>query len=425
MKITNIKKSIVLSLHILPLGFGKFLLFSLFFSLCLSCSKEERKSMEREDLFKLRYGFFEDEINLTHFYEREESVDSQIFMKDGFFYISNSQAKKVMKFTSFGDILGLYYNAEFNENAISHEASHISENTDEKGKKDEVIHTVLSAKYPFNCPTFITVSDEKDLYVVDRLEERDLEVDYEDEIFLKNIVLHFNEKGEFVDYIGQEGYGGSPFPQIFKITSNAENELIVACRVREDFHLYYYDAKGVLKDKCIIEASNLKKLYKNDENIYINIESAYPAYNDAKVYIKCDYYLQEIDESTKVRKGISIEKSMLYVLNRTNKDITSFELPTYNFTETVGGERVSVAKIYEMIGTDSDGKIFLITPHKTGYSLIFFDVETKRFYQHTLYVPPALYTSFSVGEGGILSALFATEEDVLISWWKSSLGMQR
>ena len=86
---------------------------------------------------------------------------------------------------------------------------------------------------------------------------------------------------------------------------------------------------------------------------------------------------------------------------------------------------MSVAKIYEMIGTDSDGKIFLITPHKTGYSLIFFDVEAKRFYQHTLYVPPALYTSFSVGEGGILSALFATEEDVLISWWKSSLGMQR
>ena len=405
-----------------------FFLFSL-----IACSKEEKKSMEREDLFHLRYGSFEDEIDLFHFYEREENVDSQIFMKDGFFYVSNSEAKKVMKFTSFGDLLTIYYNAEFNESGIFPELQHIHEQKDENEKnehksanekKDSMLHTVLSVQYPFNYPTFITVSDEKDLYVVDSLQHGRLEFDIEDEISLKNIVLHFNEKGEFVDYIGQEGYGGSPFPHIFKITSNAENELIVICKVREDFHLYYYNRLGVLVDKCIIEVNNLKRLYKNDKNIYISIESAYPAYNEKCIYIKCDYYLQEIDESTKVKKGIKNEKTILYVFDRFKKDIVNFELPTYNFSETVGGERVSVKKIYEMMGVDASGKVFLITPHKTGYSLIFFDVKSKRFYQHTLYVPPALYTCFHVSETGILSALFATEEGALVSWWKSKLGMQ-
>ena len=80
--------------------------------------------MEREDLFHLKYGSFEDELNLSRFYEKEENVASQIFMKDGFFYISNSEAKKVMKFTSFGDLLSLYYNPDFNENTISPEKQH-------------------------------------------------------------------------------------------------------------------------------------------------------------------------------------------------------------------------------------------------------------------------------------------------------------
>ena len=393
----------------------------------VSCSKEEKKSMEREDLFYLRYGAFEDEINLSHFYEREENVNSQIVMKDGFFYISDSQAKKVMKFTSFGDLLSLYYNAEFNANSISPELQHLSEKKDENEKtekKDAIIHTVSSVQYPFNYPTFITVTDEKDLYVVDTLAVERLEVDFEDELLLKNIVIHFNEKGEFVDYIGQEGYGGSPFPSIWKISSNAENELVVICKVREDFHLYYYNSLGVLVDKSVIEASNLKKLYKNDENTYLSIESAYPAYNDKNIYIKCDYYVQEIDESTKVKKGIKHDKTVLYVFDRGRKDISNFELPTYNFNETVGGERVSVRKLYEMIGVDSDGTVFLITPHKTGYSIVFFDVKSKRAYQHTLYVPSALYTSFHVGETGILSAFFATEEHGIISWWKAKLGMQ-
>ena len=168
----------------------------------------------------------------------------------------------------------------------------------------------------------------------------------------------------------------------------------------------------------------MKRLYKNDENIFISIESAYPAYNEKKIYIKCDYYLQEIDESTKVKKGIKAEKTILYVYDRAKKDVSNFELPTYNFSETVAGERVNVKKLYEMIGVDSDDKVFLITPHKTGYSLVFFDVKHKRFYQHSLYVPLALYTSFHVGETGILSALFATEENALISWWQSKLGMQ-
>ena len=413
---------------ILFLRFFLLIMVASTFVFLLACSKEEKKSMEREDLFRLKYGSFEDELNLSRFYEKEENVASQIFMKDGFFYISNSEAKKVMKFTSFGDLLSLYYNPDFNENTISPEMQHLSEKKDEgekNEKKDAMIHTVVAVQHPFNYPTFITVSDAKDLYVVDVLGGGRLEVNYEDEIALKNIVLHFNDRGEFVDYIGQEGYGGSPFPAIFKIASNAENELIVICKVREDFHLYYYNAQGALVDKCIFEASNLKKLYKNDENIFINIESAYPAHNEKKVYVKCDYYLQEIDASTKVKKGIKGEKTILYVYDRTNKDFANFEMPTYNFSETVAGERVSVKKIYEMIGVDGEGKVFLITPHKTGYSLIFFDVKSKKFYQHTLYVPPALYTSFHVGDEAILSALFATEEDVLVSWWQSKLGMQK
>ena len=82
--------------------------------LCLvSCSKKNGVSEVGEnDLFTLEYGNFEDELNLFDIAE-SGSVDTHIFMRDGFFFIANGESRKIIELNSYGDLLSLYYNADY------------------------------------------------------------------------------------------------------------------------------------------------------------------------------------------------------------------------------------------------------------------------------------------------------------------------
>lgn len=366
--------------------------------------------MEREDLFSLFYGSFEDDMNLSNIYKNpSNNVDSQIVMKKGFFYISNPGAKKILKLTSFGDLLAVYYNGEYNRMP-----DFINQ------KQSDVLSTREAIEYPFNFPTFIAILENKNTYVVDGLTEDRIEYDLENNIGLKNIVLHFNEKNEFVDYIGQEGYGGSPFPAIDAIYSNSQNELIVVCRVNQSVRLYFYNNKGVLVHKYSISKESLPEVYKEKKQTYINIDRTIAI--DDFIYVKVDYYIQEIDDVSNVEKGIIYDKTILHTFDRKTKTyIKSIELPFYEDNEIREGEVIKTKRIYELIGISEDGRCFLMTPKNEVFALAIFDTKNNRTYKHNLIVPlKTIYSNFYVSNDGILCALFADDETVRVSMWQTN-----
>lgn len=366
--------------------------------------------MEREDLFSLFYGSFEDDMNLSNIYKNpSNNVDSQIVMKKGFFYISNPGAKKILKLTSFGDLLAVYYNGEYNRMP-----DFINQ------KQSDVLSTREAIEYPFNFPTFIAILENKNTYVVDGLTEDRIEYDLENNIGLKNIVLHFNEKNEFVDYIGQEGYGGSPFPAIDAIYSNSQNELIVVCRVNQSVRLYFYNNKGVLVHKYSISKESLPEVYKEKKQTYMNIDRTIAI--DDFIYVKVDYYIQEIDDVSNVEKGIIYDKTILHTFDRKTKTyIKSIELPFYEDNEIREGEVIKTKRIYELIGISEDGRCFLMTPKNEVFALAIFDTKNNRTYKHNLIVPlKTIYSNFYVSNDGILCALFADDETVRVSMWQTN-----
>ena len=380
-----------------------------------SCYKENVQDMKREDLFSLSYGSFEDDINLSNIYKiPNNSVDSQILMKKGFFYISNSGSKKVLKLTSFGDLLAVYYNGEYNRMP-----DFINQ------KKDDVLSTREAIEYPFNFPTFIAVLENKSVYIVDTLTEDRIEYDLEDNIGLRNIVLHFNEKGEFIDYIGQEGYGGSPFPTIDAIYSNIQNEIIVVCRVNQNVRVYFYNNKGALVHKYSISTDSFPDIYKEKKETYMNIDRLVP--NGDSLYVKVDYYVQEIDTISNVKKGIMYDKTMLHKFDRTTKTyINSVELPFYEDTEIRNGDTIKIKRIYELIGITDDEKCFLMTPKNEVFALAIFDIKNNKTYKHSLIVPSkTIYNNFYVSNDGILCALFADDEKVRVSMWQTNILLRK
>ena len=75
-----------------------------------SCEKGKSSSLAREDLFKLSYGKMEDQLDIVQNPGTPFDTGTKIVMRNGFFYIMNHYAGKLMKFNSYGDIVELYYN---------------------------------------------------------------------------------------------------------------------------------------------------------------------------------------------------------------------------------------------------------------------------------------------------------------------------
>jgi len=70
--------------------------------------------VDRQNLFRLDIGKLENQIDLFGLDQSPVMLKTRIAMRDGIFYISDSKAQKVMKFTSYGDLLSMIYNQETN-----------------------------------------------------------------------------------------------------------------------------------------------------------------------------------------------------------------------------------------------------------------------------------------------------------------------
>ena len=91
------------------------IIYILLISLCLffSCDNDSIVgTIKTKELFTLKYGKFEDEFNL--YTSSPEDYLSSITMRDGFFYVTDSASKKMMQFSSYGDLVSVLYNPEVN-----------------------------------------------------------------------------------------------------------------------------------------------------------------------------------------------------------------------------------------------------------------------------------------------------------------------
>lgn len=385
----------------------------LLFTLCIvSCAKKNLTgNLKREDLFTIEYGSFENQLNLFNLESPYPRPDSQIYMDEGIFYVSNAYSGKILQLTSFGDLLSLYYNPEKNPHPASTDS-------DQKQK----ITTRRSIAYPFNHPSYLTVTGERHLFAVDTIPDDRIEYDYAENIALRNLVVHFDESGAFVDTIGQEGVGGTPFPLIEGLYTNDANELIVVCKTAQSMKVFWYDSSGNLRYNIPLACNNMPSPYENGKKIFSNVEKIVPDYTEEKLYLKIDYYREDIDPATKVSAGISYDKSFLYVFDIASKQYEHHsEIAPHEMSETGSTGTVHFKKVYNLLGVSKQNWCFLSVPDQDGYILKIIDLHTGKMYIRKLPIAPEelLYNAFNLSPDGILSALLAGNTSAAIVWWRT------
>ena len=202
------------------------------FTSCLG--NETVQSINETELFSLPYGKFEEQLSVSDL-NNVGDVRFGITMQDGFFYIINGEAKKIMELNSYGDLLTLFYN----------EDSETASLLEKSNKPAESVHHEVS--YPFDYPGMLAVDSYKNIYTVCSIPRDRQELSDDGNTLYSQTVLRFARDGSSLEYIGQQGPGGTPFPFIKNIYTTSKDELVVTAVDTEGTVVYWFATDGFLK----------------------------------------------------------------------------------------------------------------------------------------------------------------------------------
>jgi hypothetical protein len=257
-----------------------------------SCSEKRIGFVDREELFSLDIGPMEDQIALYQLEGNRGIRRIGFAMQDGQFYIADGNSGKIVRYNSYGDLLFMIYNEDTNPPPIN-----LKTNITEGEQATRWAFT-----YPLKEPGWITVDSRKYIYVEDRLSPMEYRFDSESNVLLDGVILRFDQNGRFIDYLGREGIGGSPFPRIVGLNTSTGDELAVICRIPDGWNIYWYNASGVLLFLVRIELKSIPSMPDWPASLS-SIDCIHAAPDSRKLYLKVDYYRDAFDQSTNIRTG--------------------------------------------------------------------------------------------------------------------------
>jgi hypothetical protein len=368
-------------------------------------------SVDREDLFTLDIGRLEDQIDLYNLEGGRSNRKTSLAMRDGLFYISDGNGGKVVHYTSYGDLLFMIYNEETNPPPL----------TLRTGVEGAAVATRGAFAYPLLEPGTIAVDSRKHIYVEDRLPYARRRFDAENRILEDSIVLHFDANGRFVEYLGKEGAGGSPFPRIERISVSAGDEFAVVCRLPTGWTIYWYGADGTLLYFLPL-MNGLVPVPPDRQPVFPSIDTIAVSPDSRKLFIKVDYYRETFDESTNTRLGAEPDSSVIWLMNVEDGSYQgTIEVPFFEQQGTDNNSRVTERLLYSLLGAVKDDRVFLVFPVEEGYSIMILSTNPHEQRRGFIQVKPEelQFNAFTISAEGILSALLATDFTAKLVWWRT------
>lgn len=380
-----------------------------------SCAKQGKiLTIEEETLFALPYGNFEDQLNLFS-QDKAGAFKTALTMRDGFFYIMNGESEKILALNSYGDILSLYYNEDLYDT----------------GARVLSLHPASANRkpiaYPFAMDGKITVDSRKYIYAACSIPKERSEQDETGTLLYSQVVLRISSDGSAIDYIGQQGPGGTPFSYISGLYTTETNELVVVCKTNEGLNVFWFAENGFLRNKIPLRIHDAPLPEREDEHfsaedVSVSIENAVPDCTARILYVKADYYVPHVDAEAKVRSGIEYLESRVYPL-----DIVSgiygqaISIPPYEESVTEDFSRITYRLPYDFLGVTKGGWLYFIVTTESGFSIEMIHSGTHNIIRRKLNVDhkEELYYSFALSDEGIISALLADKNSVRIVWWRT------
>ena len=385
------------------------LISGIIFTSCLG--NETVQSISETELFSLPYGNFEEQLSVSDLND-VGNVRFGIAMQDGFFYIVNGESKKILELNSYGDLLSLFYNEDS-------QTARLLENSK---RPDISIHHEIS--YPFDYPGMVAVDSDKNVYTVcsipwDRQEKSD-----DSTTLYSHTVLRFARDGSSVDYIGQQGPGGTPFPFINNIYTTSKDELVVVASSSSGLLVYWFASDGFLKYMIPVTTRDAPAWEdkENQTDSFLTIQNVVPDPVSYKLYVQIDYYSTYIDEESKVQSGINYIQTLLYPLNIESGTYEEpVSVPPYEESVVSDYSKLTYRIPYDFLGVTKNGWKFFIVKTEDGFNIEMIQSESQKILRRHFKAVHSniVYDTMCLSQDGILTALYLEKEKARVVWYRT------
>lgn len=369
------------------------------------CDTRQPSVLEREDLFQLELGRLEDQLDIISRDGLMPRAETSVAMRDGLVYIGDGAANKVMEFTSYGDLVRLIYHPDQNPSPVTLGQA-------QNGASDDL--TRVATAYRFGQLGNIAVDSRRYVYAEDRLPPERSVFDDQLGVQLNRIVVRFDDAGNALDYLGQEGIGGTPFPFVERLLVTVRDELVVITSTMNAKLVYVYTPGGELIYTVRIGLDRLPVPSADDDSIAV-LEEIVAGVDQYRLYLKISYYRTEVAEDTGEEFGIRFDHSRIYWLDLESGRYEGYvELPR----STAGEEALH----YELVGVARDEQIFLLARQGVGQTrLIIMNQDGRVLRRRILNIPEVelVLRRFSLAPNGVLTALLGFPDRADVVWWRS------
>lgn len=363
--------------------------------------------VSRQDLFKLSLGRMEDQLDLSGT-QGGEPAKLRIFMRDGIFFLSNGKGRKLMEFSSYGDLLSLVYDPESNPTPVL-----LSAQGDEQSFRSAFQH-------PLQEPGEIVVNSKQDIFLEDRLPPERGVPDEQSQSLLDAVVLRFDRQGAYRDYIGREGVGGTPFPNIVGLYCTKSDELVVVSTTSVDWRVNWFGPEGALLFSLSVKRESLPFLDKQD--FIPSLEKITPDPESRLLYMKIDYYSENFDPTTKASTGVKYHSSLVWRIDpRDGRVFDPIAVPSVSKKDEGKFGSQEYSRVYQFLGAASGKNLFFIMPEENStYSVMIINARSKGIQKIGIQLESEdlLASSFHLDQSGILSGLLVSSYEAKVSWWR-------
>lgn len=383
-------------------------------ALAVSCSPGAPQLMPKETLFTMELGTLEDQVDLFQRTDDHSPERNRFLFYNGLVLVSDGNARKLMEFSSYGDLLTLFYNPDTNP------VPALLGNSSTPGQ----VKNRRAFSYPFNELGELALTSQNQLYVEDRVPLERRQFDPSLQVVTQSRILRFDRDGRFLDFLGQEGIGGTPFPVVDSLTVTATGELAVICRTGKGWAVWWYEASGTPVQKAVLDFTSVPQPEGASTTYLAQIDSVMADPQKRKLFIKVDYYQETMDTTTRTASGIQQAQSRIWSYDITTQQYQkSYVLPVLK-RQKVKGDSVDPLgdRPFQFLGVADGGLGFFLSSPEGGSQRFLVcrpDGSTQLERNIELGGSDRLFAQFKVTRSGILVGFLSDGDRVQLAWWRS------
>ena len=376
-----------------------------------SCAAGTPVELIGDELFSLGIGPLDEQVDLVRVAGAPAPHATRVAMRDGLFYIANGNARKVMQLSSHGDLLLLIYDPARNPEPVG------------LAPGGNGAATRTAVRHRFRELSHIAVDSRRRILVVDGAGD-------EAAAAAGQLVKRFGPDGSYLDAIGREGAGGTPFPFVERVTVMADDTLVVTARTDLLWITYWYDADGHLQER--LELEHAGRL--GDEPDLV-IRDLLPLVSRQRLLVFVESWADENGDGGDGggggagRGGTGAAPGVRLYDVASGSVVAAFGLPEARpprGAAPVGREPLAGPR-YHPLGVTADGLLYLSRREDDRTrSLLVLDGNGRVLVRRRWVLDEAGlgYVTLGMNESGVLYGLLGAGDRARMVWWRGDLLME-